>query len=335
VTELIALIENQREFANVVAAISSSVAAVASLIISIVSLWVAHRTLTHQRRHDVASLRPIAEVACFDGENHLRVTLRNNGVGPLLVTRLVAGDGSSVKSSILEWMPNLPDEYTWTTFAGRVDGRSIPPEGVITLIELEGDPEDEEFSEHRDSVRSALRGLTVNVEFSNIFETPQRPYRQPLKWFGRHLEEDELGAGGTHQAEQSADQQQRRQAERLDRDLMKELQAIMPQLLDEMRKDVSQPGNEAVREVFLAPTRGNSLWVEHQVFIYYESDHQELRNQVALLEAHGLLKDITEKHTPRFVMQERFVRLLKAQQGGPVSSETDEDFERESPTSAR
>lgn len=188
-TELIALVTRNHELANVFAAIASAFAALVSFVVAGLSLWVTYSTLKHQRLHDELSLRPLPEVTVADWETKLRVTLRNNGSGPLIVTALVAGNGAETKPSVLDWMPELPEDIAWTSFSGPMNGRSVLPGGSITLLELEGDDADEAFVQVRDQVRAALRELTVNVEYTDVYNKALPPHRKALDWFGRHLVE--------------------------------------------------------------------------------------------------------------------------------------------------
>jgi hypothetical protein len=187
-SELFTLISQNRDDANVVAAIASAVTASISFVVAALSLWIAFFAYRHQRRHDVMTLKPLIEITVGDWETRLRITLRNNGAGPLIVRMLVTGDGSEVRSSIISWMPDLPSDLSWATFTGSVDGRSISPDKSITLLELEGDDEDLEFCRFRDEVRRALSQLTVNVEYTDVYDTYIAPYRKRLDWFGRMLE---------------------------------------------------------------------------------------------------------------------------------------------------
>jgi len=52
-------------------------------------------------------------------------------------------------------------------------------------------PDDTEkpFIVARDTTRAALRSLTVNVEFTDIYQTQMMPYQKQLSWFGRHRDE--------------------------------------------------------------------------------------------------------------------------------------------------
>ena len=182
------LISSNRDSANVFAAVASAAATALAFLASCAALWVSLSTLRHQRKHDALSLRPLPEVTVADYETQLRVTLRNNGSGPLLLTRLVTGNGKEVRDQVLAWMPDLPDDMSWANFAGNVDGRSIAPDRSIVLLDLVGEAGDSTFAAIRDDVRAALRELTVNVEYTDVYNNVLPPHRKALAWFGRHLD---------------------------------------------------------------------------------------------------------------------------------------------------
>lgn len=186
--DLFDLISNNVNSANAFAAVASAAAAALAFMTSLVSLGLSLSIFKHQRKHDELSLRPLPQVTVADYQHKLTVTLRNNGVGPMIVTRLVAGNGSEVRDQIMAWMPDLPDELAWTNFSGNVDRRSIAPGGSIVLLHLEGDDEDPEFAVWRDRTRAALKPLTVNVEYTNIYDTVLPPVQKSLNWFGRLLD---------------------------------------------------------------------------------------------------------------------------------------------------
>jgi hypothetical protein len=185
--DLIALISQNRDSANVFAAVAAALATALAFLASCAALWISIATLRHQRRHDALSLRPLPEVTVADYETQLKVTLRNNGSGPLIITRLVAGDGTEVRDQVLAWMPDLPDGMAWANFAGRIDGRSIAPGNSIVLLDFVGEDADAEFLAARDHVRAALQPLTVNVEYTDVYNNILPPHRKTLEWFGRHL----------------------------------------------------------------------------------------------------------------------------------------------------
>ena len=83
-------------------------------------------------------------------------------------------------------MPKLPNGRPWTTFVHAVEMRSILPGAELVLIELTEYENEKNFAKCRDLVRASLCRLTVNVEYTNIYDTVLKPHRKTLAWFGRH-----------------------------------------------------------------------------------------------------------------------------------------------------
>ena len=186
-TDLFSLINSDQASANVIAALASAIAAALAFLSSCVAGYISYSSLRHQRKHDALSVRPLPEISYVDYETQLRVKLQNNGAGPLLVTRLVVGDGKEVRGQLLDWMPDLPDGVTYANFSGVIDGRSIAPGNSIVLLDFVGDDQDNTFTTLRDELRAALLALTVNVEYTDIYDTILPPHRKSLAWFGRRL----------------------------------------------------------------------------------------------------------------------------------------------------
>jgi len=186
-TELIDfLIANKDEALALSAATTAFIAAIA-FVVSIGSIFISYRLLKSQQHHNLLSVTPIADATVADYEDSLRVKIRNNGTGPLIVIDLHVGDGTKTTKTILDWMPDLPDGYYWSTFAGDIKNRSILPGHEIPLIQLEGDKYDIDFMQIRDECRACLSKLTLNLEYTNIYKTKMKPYRKRLDWFSRHL----------------------------------------------------------------------------------------------------------------------------------------------------
>jgi hypothetical protein len=183
---LIEFLKADANAANALGAVASAIAAFFALFVSIISLIVSVRTLSVQRKHNALSVRPLAEVTVADYENSLRVKVRNNGSGPMIIKVITVGDGNSTKESLIDWMPQLPTGRPWTTFSHSLRNRSLLPAAEIVLLELTEVTGEVEFSLCRNSVREALSILTVNVEYSDIYNSSMDPQIKPLTWFGRH-----------------------------------------------------------------------------------------------------------------------------------------------------
>ncbi|HMG72582.1 MAG TPA: hypothetical protein VK582_03705 [Pyrinomonadaceae bacterium] len=90
-------------------------------------------------------------------------------------------------------------------------------------------------------------------------------------------------------------------------DSLAKVEKLMPNLLAEMRADLAD--NPLCRE-FILLERG---WIyNHQgnTLVYYFDDHPKLKNEIRILENHGLVKDIKYKKVARYVLGEEFVEYL-------------------------
>ncbi len=184
---LIALLKSDANAANAFGALASAAAAILALFVSCISVWISISSARTQRRHNELSVRPLAEVTVADYENSLRVKLRNNGSGPMIVLTVTVSDGSNAHSSLIEWMPALPLGRPWNTFTHALHHRTLQAGAEIILLELTEHKGEKNFSVCRDRVRAALAPLTVNVEYTDIYDTRMRPCQKPLSWFGRNL----------------------------------------------------------------------------------------------------------------------------------------------------
>lgn len=183
---LVNLLKVDPNAANAFGAIASAAAAFLALLVSTVSVFVSMHALAIQRKHNILSVRPLAEVMVADYENSIRIRLRNNGSGPLIILGLTVSDGSSTKESLVKWMPSLPTQRAWTTFSHVLKNQTLLPGDEIVLLELTEYDGENSFEKCRVIVREALSKLIVNVEYSDIYNTVLPPHKKPLSWYGRN-----------------------------------------------------------------------------------------------------------------------------------------------------
>jgi hypothetical protein len=91
---------------------------------------------------------------------------------------------------------------------------------------------------------------------------------------------------------------------------LNELFDLMPSLINEIKTDIEN--NPLFREFILLKkgTVYNSRRKDY--FVYYYDEHEDLDAKILLLENNELVKDITYNNTKRFVINERFVKILKS-----------------------
>lgn len=179
------------DVANAVAAISSAVLAAVAVVLSLISLYLSHAALRHQREHNRLSVRPLAYVVVGDYENQLFVKLRNNGTGPMIIRSILVLGAKEPTEPLIHAMPALHSKVSWTNFVEDCSGRSVPPGGELVLIDLSSDSSSSasQFVLSRDLVRSALGNLEVQIEYTDIYGTELPAARRNLKFFHRMLNE--------------------------------------------------------------------------------------------------------------------------------------------------
>lgn len=168
------------DLANALATVFSALTALFALGVSVWALRV-------QRRHNRISVRPIPEVSMVDGVNSISVTLRNNGVGPLVIRRMRVTKGNESRENIIDWMNEYMPEMDWTNFASIPPDRTISQNDEVTLIELTEEPDEQGFVTIRDMARTKLSQLVVTVEYTDVYGTDFPPCVRSLDWYARPL----------------------------------------------------------------------------------------------------------------------------------------------------
>lgn len=93
-------------------------------------------------------------------------------------------------------------------------------------------------------------------------------------------------------------------------DEFQRIERLMPGLLAEMRKDLS---DYPLSREFVLLKKGWSYWPHGHELSYYYEDHPELDNKVRILQNIGLITDVTYNNVSRYIMNEEFVRYLGAE----------------------
>ena len=116
------------------------------------------------------------------------------------------------------------------------------------------------------------------------------------------------GAAGAYFAEKFTDRRREKEGQRKEEERFLEVAAMMPDLVTEMRQDLSQHPN--FRDFFVID-KGLQLWASKNSFVYSECDGNDYLSKVRILEGHGYVIDITPKNAPMFRMTEPFVDAVR------------------------
>jgi hypothetical protein len=184
VIEMETLINNSN-LASALSAVAGVCIAALAFVISAISLYVSIKALRHQQKHNILSVKPIPEVTVASYENSLRIKLRNNGTGPLMIKRFFVKKNGEERPSIIKWMEGLPNGRLWTHFASDINGRSILPGKIIPLLELTEYENEKDFNQSRDACRKWLRELECFVCYSDVYGSRFEIYTKKLTWFGK------------------------------------------------------------------------------------------------------------------------------------------------------
>lgn len=180
------LSKNQGQ-ASAIAAITGAFTALLALFVSAVSLLVSWWAAHVHRRHNKLSVRPYPEITLADFEDLLRIKLRNHGSGPLLIKSLRVKVRDHTHDKLVDAVPILAGR-PWNNFSGVVDGRALLPGSEIVLLDLTQMKGEIGFAKKRDLARKALAQVTVEVDYSDVYESEFEPYCKRLGWFARHWE---------------------------------------------------------------------------------------------------------------------------------------------------
>lgn len=167
--------------ANTIVAICALVVAIASLATSIYFSWCA-------RDHNRRSVKPLPFILQPDFENEVAVVVRNNGAGPLILQKAQATDSTNGRSGhLIDLIPNPPPGLVFSNFNRVEQTRAIRPGDQVDLVVLPIPAGDPKAVAYRDALRRALGHMTVQLTYTDIYETRFPLYAIKLDWFHRHL----------------------------------------------------------------------------------------------------------------------------------------------------
>ncbi len=164
-----------------------AIVALLALFVSIFSIYQGIKSLKIQREHNEKSVRPIGKIIFSDYENLIAVKIKNAGIGPLILKNLrVLNSKNEIKTNVVDWMPQIPQGMSWSHYAKPPPGVVISQGETLSLLELKGEVGNKLFENFRHEVRRALKELTIELEYMDIYEKQMPTYKRELSWFGRH-----------------------------------------------------------------------------------------------------------------------------------------------------
>lgn len=119
------------------------------------------------------------------------------------------------------------------------------------------------------------------------------------------------GAIGRYFADKYTDRRRSVEAERDSLRQFSRTRALMPELLEEMRKDHGGAENRHVRLFVVLRHKSIAYRYPQKHFVYFEDEHDDLIEKAQMLEKDGYVTDESTGSLPVYRMTEEFVSLLE------------------------
>ena len=166
---------------SAIGTMSSTIVAVAALFFSVLAFRSQQRWA---ERNAWANVRPFFWTKLQTYEDLKSIILRNDGVGPAVITRATFSRGEKSTSRIVDLF-DLDIPY-WETFTSVSPGRVVPPEGEVVLLKqslqhLRGQGIDEAVGLARLAEWQAQRsGIHISIEFEDLYGNPMKKYERTI-----------------------------------------------------------------------------------------------------------------------------------------------------------
>lgn len=157
-----------------------------ALIVSVATAIITYLTFYIQRNHNRKSLRPIINVNPFDYSNCLKIELKNEGVGPAIITKIVVEKNEhEKKANVYSWMPNLISGLSYSNYLTRDQDIPMISGKTIEIICIKLDPTIQDQRAFRDQMRGVLRQLTIKIDYTDIYDSKFPTYSEKFDLYAR------------------------------------------------------------------------------------------------------------------------------------------------------
>jgi len=120
------------------------------------------------------------------------------------------------------------------------------------------------------------------------------------------------GSAGSYFASKYTDKRREKETTRKALTTLKNVQKIMPNLIQEMKEDFNNPELISVREFVVLPNdRVTFNSGGQRRFVYFEDKHEDLRGKISILENHYFIQDVTPGNAPIYRISEEFWELVR------------------------
>lgn len=153
-----------------------------AIIISLLALLATFYQLYLQRIHNEKSLKPLGQIDIEDRKNHLFVYIQNNGLGPLIIDKVIFIKDGKEFETITECLKLDPKSFWHISLKG-TDKKVILPNSHLVVFDKNTE---NESIEKIDEIREELCLITIKVNCRDIYDN-KISFKRHLEWFSRHL----------------------------------------------------------------------------------------------------------------------------------------------------
>ena len=118
------------------------------------------------------------------------------------------------------------------------------------------------------------------------------------------------GAAGSYLGNKYTDRRRDQEAKQEEEKQFREVVGQMPDLISEMREDLSNSDQRLIREFFIAKRVWTINFGDERRFIYYEEEHPRIWEMTNILDNFGYIIKVKSGTLPIYRMTEGFVRLV-------------------------
>jgi hypothetical protein len=165
----------------------ATILAICALFVSAVSLFTSVYFSWCARDHNRRSVKPLPFIAQRDFEDQIAVIIRNNGTGPMILQKVLASSPEGRSGHLIDLVPTPPPGMLFQNFNKIHQVRAIRPGDEVELLVLPVDINNAPATGYRDTLRLALGTMTVELTYTDIYETKFPVYALKMIWFHRHF----------------------------------------------------------------------------------------------------------------------------------------------------
>ncbi len=152
-----------------------------SILISWLALSATFYQLHLQRTHNGKSLQPLGQIDLEDRQGHIYVRITNNGMGPMIIDKLIFIKDGKQYMTIVDCMELSARSYTQIGVSESIQ-KVVLPHSHLTVFETRVEEQDSE--DQVQQIRQQLSSIALKVEFRDIYAN-KTTVERAFHWFSR------------------------------------------------------------------------------------------------------------------------------------------------------